>query len=59
MGATARTLPSDDAIARVIREGVEGTAMGPQGVRGEELEALVHYVKWLAPVWREPRQDVQ
>lgn len=59
MGATGGELPSDDAIARVIREGIEGTAMGPQGVSDEDLDALVQYVKTLAPIWRERRQDVQ
>src|SRR5690606_1963298 len=52
MGATGGELPSDEAIARVIREGVPGTAMGPQGVSASDLDALVQYVKTLAPVWR-------
>jgi mono/diheme cytochrome c family protein len=54
-GATGGELPSDEAIARVIREGIPGTAMGPQGVSASDLEALVQYVKTLAPVWRSPR----
>lgn len=49
-------LPSDQVLARAIREGIEGTPMGPQPVEGEDLDAVVQYVKTLAPVWR---QDVQ
>src|SRR5690606_16186783 len=52
LGATGGALPSDEAIARVIREGIEGTSMGPQHVEGEDLEAVVHYLKTLAPAWR-------
>ena len=54
MNATGGELPADEAIARVIREGVPGTAMGPQGVSESDLAALVQYVKTLAPVWRSP-----
>lgn len=55
MNATGGELPSDEAIARVIREGVPGTAMGPQGVSASDLEALVQYIKTLSPVWRRAR----
>ncbi len=52
-------LPTDDALKAAVRDGIEGTPMGPQGVAGDELEAVVQYVKTLAPVWRSANQDVQ
>jgi mono/diheme cytochrome c family protein len=57
--AEGGALPSDDALKRAVRQGIEGTPMGPQPVEGEDLEAVVQYVKTLAPVWREASQDVQ
>ncbi len=61
LGATAGALPSDEALARAIRDGIAGTPMGPQHVEGEDLDAVVQYIKTLAPVWRRPvaPQDVQ
>jgi len=57
-GAYPRTvegddLPSDEALRRTITEGIEGTDMGPQPVEGAALEAVLQYIKTLAPVWRE------
>jgi mono/diheme cytochrome c family protein len=46
-------LPSDEALARVIRDGAG--AMPAQPVAPSELDPLVQYVKTLAPIWREPR----
>ncbi len=46
------SLPTDAAITRAVREGIEGTRMGPQDVEGENLQAVVQYIKTLAPVWR-------
>jgi cytochrome c oxidase cbb3-type subunit 3 len=57
-GATGGALPTDEQLRRVVRDGIEGTPMGPQGLSDEELEAVVAYLKTLAPGWR-PRQDVQ
>jgi high-affinity iron transporter len=57
LGATGGQLPSDEALSRVIREGIEGTPMGPQPLAPEDLEAVVHYVKTLAPAWRAPPAD--
>lgn len=52
MGAVGGELPSDEDIARIIIEGVEGTAMVPQGVSERDRDALVQYLKTLAPAWR-------
>lgn len=52
LGATGGELPSDDALRRIVVDGIEGTGMRPQHVEGENLEAVVQYVKTLAPVWR-------
>ena len=49
----------DEGSAALIVEGIEGTGMGPQAVRGEDLEAIVQYVKTLSPRWREASQRVQ
>lgn len=58
--ARGDALPTDAALERAIREGIPGTPMGPQPVEGEDLRAVVEYIKTLAPVWRAQRaQDVQ
>jgi mono/diheme cytochrome c family protein len=46
-------LPTDAVISRAITHGIDGTAMPGTPVSGEELDALVAYVKVLAPRWRE------
>jgi mono/diheme cytochrome c family protein len=46
-------LPSDAAIARVITQGIDDTPMGPTAIEGEDLDAVVQYVKWLSPRFRE------
>jgi len=57
-GAYPRTtpgpqLPTDAELRRVVTEGIEGTDMGPQPLAGEALEAVLQYLKTLAPIWRE------
>lgn len=52
LGATGGELPSDDDLRRLIREGIEGTAMVPMELRDEELAGVVAYVKTLSPRWR-------
>lgn len=52
MGATGGALPSDEAIARTITEGIEGTPMIATPLEGEDLNAVVQYVKTLSPRWR-------
>lgn len=57
IGATGGALPTDEQLRRVVVEGIDGTNMAPQGLDGAPLEAVVAYVKTLAPVWRERRPD--
>jgi mono/diheme cytochrome c family protein len=52
MGATGGELPSDEAIANVITHGIEGTPMTATPLSGEDLDAVVQYVKTLSPRWR-------
>ena len=49
------SLPPDDELARIIRFGLEGTAMRPWDVSDRELDALVQYVKTFSPRWREEK----
>ncbi len=46
-------LPTDAALRRAVVEGIEGTEMGPQPLEGDPLEAVLQYIKTLAPVWRD------
>jgi mono/diheme cytochrome c family protein len=48
-------LPSDAVLERAIREGIAGTPMVPMGMSDADRRAVVHYVKTLAPIWREER----
>lgn len=59
LGATGGALPTDAQLRRAIVEGIDGTNMAPQGLEGAPLDAVVAYVKTLAPVWRRERQLVQ
>lgn len=59
-GAADGALPTDEQLRRVITEGIDGTGMAPQDLEGEPLDAVIAYLKTLAPVWREaPDHDVQ
>lgn len=53
LGATGGALPTDEALERAVTEGIEGTNMGPQGLEGAPLRAVIAYVKTLAPIWRQ------
>jgi protein SCO1 len=52
LGATGGDLPTDAQLHRLIREGIPGTGMGPLPMADEDREAIVQYIKTLAPVWR-------
>lgn len=51
--------PTDEAFRELITEGIEGSPMGPQPVEGEQLEAVVQYLRWLAERPGEGDQRVQ
>jgi mono/diheme cytochrome c family protein len=45
-------LPPDAELARILRHGLDGTAMLAWAIPDEDLAALLGYVKSLAPRWR-------
>jgi heme/copper-type cytochrome/quinol oxidase subunit 3 len=45
-------LPPDAELARIVRRGLNGTAMLPWDVPDAELDALLQYIKTFSPVWR-------
>lgn len=42
-------LPHDEDFARIIRKGLKGTAMLPWDISDERLDAVIQYIKTLAP----------
>ena len=52
--AGSAELPSRAALAALLRDGVEGTAMGPQQLRPEDLSAIAAYVMTLSPAFSAP-----
>lgn len=45
-------LPHDEDFARIIRQGLPGTAMLPWDISDERLDAVIQYIKTFAPeVW--------
>lgn len=51
-GTPASQLPSDAALAAIIRQGIPGTAMKPLQISERELDAVVQYIKTLSLRWR-------
>ncbi|HEX9104957.1 MAG TPA: c-type cytochrome, partial [Polyangia bacterium] len=49
-------LPPDRALERIIRKGLNGTAMRPWDVSDAELHDVVQYIKTFSPQWRSERQ---
>ena len=48
-------LPSDAELARIITHGLPGTGMpGWPNLEGDDLTAVVHYLKTFSPRWRTP-----
>ncbi|MDB4969865.1 MAG: hypothetical protein JWN44_5554, partial [Myxococcales bacterium] len=45
-------LPPDAELARIVRRGLNGTAMLPWDVPDHELDPLLQYVKTFSPLWR-------
>jgi len=52
-GVMAGSLPTDDDLRSIIRDGLVGTGMLPWRVPDDELDAVVHYIKTFSPRWRE------
>jgi heme/copper-type cytochrome/quinol oxidase subunit 3 len=46
------TLPPDAELERIIRKGLNGTAMLPWGVSDGELHDVVQYLKTFSPRWK-------
>jgi mono/diheme cytochrome c family protein len=49
------SLPPDDELARIVRLGLEGTAMRPWDVPDRDLDAVVQYLKTFSPRWRDEK----
>jgi mono/diheme cytochrome c family protein len=52
-GTSAGMLPTDEALARTIRRGLNGTPMLPWDVAEVEVQPLIAYIKTLSPRWKE------
>ena len=54
-------LPSDDALVRLVRHGLDGTPMLPWAVSDERLHEIVQYLKSLSPEgkgWRDATNEI-
>ncbi len=54
-------LPSDDALVKLIREGLDGTPMYPWAVSEQRLREIVQYIKSLSAEdegWRDPTNEI-
>jgi mono/diheme cytochrome c family protein len=49
------SLPPDDELARIVRLGLEGTAMRAWDVPDRELDALLQYLKTFSPRWHDEK----
>ncbi len=48
-------LPTDEDLTRTIRRGIAGTAMPTFAkLREEEITAVIEFVKFLSPAWKDP-----
>lgn len=48
----APALPPDEELARIVRLGLEGTAMLPWDLADDELDGVIQYLKTFSPLWR-------
>lgn len=58
---TIKALPTDAALIRVIKRGLDGTPMLPWDLSDEQLVDIVQYVKSLSPEgsgWRDPFTEI-
>ncbi len=52
-GVEAGELPPDSELKRIIRGGLQGTAMLPWEIPDQELDDIVQYIKGFSEVWTE------
>ena len=52
-GVPAGELPTDAQLKRVIKNGLQGTAMLPWAVPDQDLDEIVQYIKTFSEVWQE------
>jgi len=52
-GVSAGGLPHDDALRRVVRNGLHGTAMLAWDLGDGDLDAVLQYLKTFSPRWKE------
>lgn len=58
---TLAPLPTDEALIRLVKRGLDGTPMLPWALSDEQLTDIVQYVKSLSPegvAWRDPFSSV-
>jgi mono/diheme cytochrome c family protein len=48
-------LPTDEDLARIIRNGLNGTQMLPWDISDERLDSVIQYIKTFSPVWKEQK----
>lgn len=61
-GTSGQGLPTDEALARIVRGGLAGTAMLPWDVPDGELYPILHYIKSFSPPgegFRDPDRKVE
>jgi cytochrome c553 len=52
------SLPHDDDLKKIVRDGLAGTAMLPWDVPDELLDPIIQYIKTLSPMWQDPDEEV-
>jgi mono/diheme cytochrome c family protein len=55
-GGVVDGLPHDDDFARILKHGLNGTAMLAWDVPDAEIEPIIHYIKTFAEVWEEEEE---
>jgi mono/diheme cytochrome c family protein len=60
-GAADQTLPHDDELVRIVRDGLAGTAMRAWDLHEREIRSIVQYIKTFSPPeegFRDPSREV-
>jgi mono/diheme cytochrome c family protein len=53
IGAVDGALPTDEQLQTVLTRGIDGTGMRAIAMPDEDRDAVVQYIKTLAPAWRQ------